>query len=292
MTVAGDVADAVNLRELMQASAGSAQVPIGLVDGPVAELPELASVRWVGARPRSNSACAGAAWRHGTAVTGILHAQRGSSAVGVCPQCPLLVRPIFMDVSAHQARSGVGVENAGWAIVHCVDAGVRIVNLSVAPARLSPGAEHALEEALAYATRKGVLVVAAAGNHGTVASSALTRHTSVLPVVACDHAGRPTRHSNLGPSLGRRGLRAPGEALASLDPSGEPIGFSGTSAATPVVTGAAALLWSLAPRATLGQLKTALLGPDRRRSVTPPLLNAGEAYRALTHVQDTRREHA
>lgn len=292
MTVAGDVADAVNLRELMQASAGSAQVPIGLVHGPVAQLPELASVQWIGTRPRPDSGSAGAAWRHGTAVAGILHAQRDSPALGVCPQSPLLVRPIFTDASAHQARSGVPVENAGRAIVDCVDAGARIVNLSVAPARLSPGAEHALEEALAYATRKGVLVVAAAGNHGTVSSSALARHTSVLPVVACDHAGRPTRRSNLGPSLGRRGLRAPGEALASLDPNGEPIGFSGTSAATPVVTGAAALLWSLAPRVTPGQLKTVLLGPERRRSVTPPLLNAGEACRALTHAQNTRREHA
>lgn len=284
MTVAGDVADAVNLRELMQASAGSVRVPIGLVDGPVAQLPELASVRWVGTRPRPDSASAGPAWRHGTAVAGILHAQRGSPAVGVCPQSPLLVRPIFTDVSAQQARSGVAVEDAGRAIVDCVEAGARIVNLSVAPARLSPGAEHVLEDALAYATRWGVLVLAAAGNHGTVASSALTRHTSVLPVVACDNAGRPTRRSNLGPSLGRRGLRAPGEALATLDPNGEPIGFSGTSAATPVVTGAAALLWSLAPRATLGQLKTVLLGPERRSSVTPPLLNAGEACRALTHA--------
>ena len=59
-------------------------------------------------------------------------------------------------------------------------------------------------------------MVAAAGNQGTVGSSVITRHPWVIPVIACDLQGRPTTESNLGSSIGRRGLAAPGENIASL----------------------------------------------------------------------------
>ena len=49
-------------------------------------------------------------------------------------------------------------------------------------------------------------MVAAAGNQGTLGSSAITRHPWVIPVVACDLRGRPMNESNLGSSIGRRGL--------------------------------------------------------------------------------------
>ncbi len=59
--------------------------------------------------------------------------------------------------------------------------------------------------------------------------------------------------------------------------------LSGTSAATPFVTGAAALLWSQWPDAPPTLIRTALLQPctPRGRSIIPPLLNAWAAYEYL-----------
>jgi subtilisin family serine protease len=129
-----------------------------------------------------------------------------------------------------------------------------------------------------------VLVVAASGNQGTLGSTAVTRHPWVIPVAGCDRSGRPMRDSNFGNSIGRRGIMAPGDGVTSLGAKGKPITMGGTSAATPFVTGAAALLLSLFSRATAADIKRALTwrAPARRQSIVPPLLNAWSAYLALS----------
>jgi subtilisin family serine protease len=64
-------------------------------------------------------------------------------------------------------------------------------------------------------------------------------------------------HSNLGNSIGRRGLGAPGHGITSLGAEGRPLTLGGTSAATPFVTGTIALLWSELPTATATEMKFA-----------------------------------
>ena len=115
-----------------------------------------------------------------------------------------------------------------------------------------------------------------------VGSSAITRHPWVIPVVGCDCHGQVLAQSNLGASIGRHGLTAPGHDITSLAASGGHATFSGSSAAVPFVTGAIALLWSVFPRASAAQLRLAITGSlARRRSVTPPLMDASAAYAAL-----------
>jgi subtilisin family serine protease len=149
--------------------------------------------------------------------------------------------------------------------------------------RPSINGEQAIEQAFDQAMRRGVIVVAAAGNQGALGSSAITRHPWVIPVVACDDRGRPTNDSNLGGSIGGRGLSALGDSVTSLAAEGEPITLGGTSVAAPFVTGAIALLWSEFPGTSAGQIKLAVTqGSMRRRaSVVPPLLDAEAAFRAL-----------
>ncbi len=60
----------------------------------------------------------------------------------------------------------------------------RVLNVSAALAQPSLKSERALEEALDQAKR-GVIVIAAVGNQGTLGSTAITRHPWVIPVVAC-----------------------------------------------------------------------------------------------------------
>ena len=169
------------------------------------------------------------------------------------------------------------------AILECIDAGARVINLSLALAQPSTNGERSLEEALNHALKRGVIVVAAAGNQGTIGSSVITRHPWVTSVVACDMRGRPMNESNLGGSIGRRGSGAPGDGITSLGAHGEALTLSGTSVAVPFVTGATALLWSAFPSATAAEIKLAMSGPSRprRASVVPPLLDAAASYQLL-----------
>ena len=133
-----------------------------------------------------------------------------------------------------------------------------------------------------------MIVVAAAGNQGSVGGTIITRHPWVIPVAACDAQGRPTRESNLGHSMGLRGLSAPGEAIASLGVDGKPLTLGGTSVAAPFVTGAVALLWSEFPAASAAEVKAAVTQAiaGRRTTVTPPLLNAWAAYGLMNSERD------
>jgi subtilisin family serine protease len=123
--------------------------------------------------------------------------------------------------------------------------------------------------------------VAAAGNQGRVGGSCITKDPWVIPVVSIDRAGRPTNECNLSASIGLRGLAAPGQDVPSVSSGGEPARFSGTSAACPLVTGAAALLWSEYPSMTAAQIKEALTGGRRQRSIVPPAMDAWGAFETL-----------
>ena len=100
--------------------------------------------------------------------------------------------------------------------MECIEAGARLVNLSAALAQVpSAKGEHALGQALDHAANRGVIVVAAAGNRGRLEARP-SRDPWVIAVIACDRRGRPLSESNLGNSIGRRGLSAPGEGITSL----------------------------------------------------------------------------
>jgi subtilisin family serine protease len=279
----------VQLAPLMERTSGATQIVIGLMDGPVAlNHPDLVaeSVRGIAGEPGAGCAhCGSAACTHGTFTAGILSAKRGSPAPAICPGCTLLVRPIFKEVAAENgALPSATPAELAKAIVECIGAGARVLNLSAAFAQPSSGGERELEEALDYAAQLGVVVVAAAGNQGTLGSSVITRHPWVIPVAACDLRGRPLGQTNLGSSVGRRGLLAPGEGVVSLGAQRAPLSLGGTSVAAPFVTGAIALLWSMFPRASAAEVKHAVTMGDpkrRRTTIVPPLLDAWASYQTM-----------
>ncbi len=96
-------------------------------------------------------------------------------------------------------------------------------------AQTSTKGQRQIEEALDYAASRGVIPLVAAGNQGTMGSSAITHHPWVIPVAAYDLLGRPMSQSNLGNSIGRRGLGAPGEDINSLGADGRHLTFGSTS---------------------------------------------------------------
>jgi subtilisin family serine protease len=286
-----DPLDLVGLRPLMALTAGRAEVVVGIVDGPVLLSQKHLTVNNIrGLGENGTTACSApqsAACVHGTFVTGILAAQRGAPAPALCPDCSFIVRPIFAETSSNRPEELMA--DAGQltdAIIEAVDAGARVINLSVALAEPSSSRQRGLEQALIHAAARGAILVAAAGNQATLGSSALTRHAWVIPVVAVDGTGTPISETNLGRAIGRNGLAAPGDRIVSLGPNEQPLVLGGTSAAAPFVTGAAALLWSRFPNAPAVRIMDALrhAGTQRRGTVMPPLLDAWAAHERLAHA--------
>jgi subtilisin family serine protease len=284
-----DFLNLVKLGPLMERSSGSAEIMIGLMDGPVAMNHQDLAVESVrGIADEAGAGCAhsgSAACTHGTFTAGILSAKRGSPAPAICPGCTMLVRSIFKEGAAENgAMPSATPGELAKAIVECIEAGARVLNLSAAFAQPSSRGERELEEALDYAARLGVVVVAAAGNQGALGSSAITRHPWVIPVAACDLQGGPVGQTNLGSSVGRRGLLAPSEGLVSLGAEGAPLSLGGTSVAAPFVTGTIALLCSMFPRVSVAEVKHAVtMGAygRRRTTIVPPLLDAWASYQTL-----------
>ena len=124
--------------------------------------------------------------------------------------------------------------------------GASIINISAGQYGPAASAEPILADAVDRAIRRGVLVVAAAGNDGCECSHVPAALPGVLAVGAMDALGRPLESSNWGGAYRSAGLLAPGAGLVAALAGGNRFVVAGTSFATAIVSGGAALLWSLA----------------------------------------------
>lgn len=269
-------------------TSGIPSLRVGLIDGPVAlDHPDLERKNIELVAGKHSGACSIAhsgACQHGTQVAGILSSKRKGKVPGFCPGCTLLIKPIFPESRQTTVASDSAMLSA--AILQQIDAGAKVINLSLGLDISDFSQNDELVAALDQAAARQVLIVAAAGNQSSLVSTELTRHGWVIPVVAFDQNGAPMDLSNFSASIGRNGIGAPGEEIPTLMPTGQYGNFGGTSAATPFVTGTIALLWSLFPQKSALQIREAILmgSGKRRRSVVPPLLNARLAYEYLKNT--------
>ena len=278
--VVGSPLQRAGLPGLMRLTTGRPDVLVGLIDGPVrTDLLGFSGTRFMPEETASGGDPADPACLHATLVASLLAARRDGEPSGICPGCTFLLHPIFPPGAAPIATPAV----LATAIDATVRAGARVINLSVA---LLPGTATELEDlraALDLAGRRGAIIVAAAGNQSRIGHSLITSHPAVLPVTGNDPRGAPTPETNLGRSIGQRGVSAPGEHVIGLRPDGSPAVFGGTSAAAPFVTGTVALLYSLLPDLDRGHLLWALTRARGGRSrLVPAPLDACAAYEALT----------
>jgi hypothetical protein len=117
------------------------------------ETSERSPARAQAALGHNNAACF-----HGTFVAGILSAERGAQAPALYPGCRLIVRPIFSEAdSASLQVPAATAQDLAAAVVDCIQAGARILNLSAALGHASPRDERTLQNALDYACRRGSL---------------------------------------------------------------------------------------------------------------------------------------
>ena len=96
--------DHVELTALMQVTAGRADFAVAIIDGPVAtDHVDFGAARMSTISGSVSGQCQhvdGAACQHGTFIAGILVAARGSTAPAICPDCSLLIRPIFTETAS------------------------------------------------------------------------------------------------------------------------------------------------------------------------------------------------
>lgn len=177
---------------------------------------------------------------HGTKVSSIAAAEtnNGTGIAGVAPKARLMILKVS---SGGLIMSSDMIE----AIYYAANNGASVVNLSLTGSRYS----LAEQQAVKYATSKGLLVVAAAGNDGTSVLSYPAAYEDVVAVSSHSQSRLASDFSNYGTYID---LSAPGELVPSVTPSYSPLTSpvvlsSGTSMSAPHVSAAAGLCFSLQP---------------------------------------------
>ena len=150
------------------------------------------------------------------------------------------------------------MDNIDAVVKWSVDQGADVINMSLGVQHTGGGLPH--QDVIDYAQRKGVTVVAATGNDGTEELYYPGAFDSVIAVGASDLLGDVAAFSTFGQQVT---LVAPGTQIYSTYLENGYAFSSGTSHAAPFVTGAVALLKSLARKLghtlTDGQIKHVLI---------------------------------
>ncbi|SDM28370.1 S8 family peptidase [Siphonobacter aquaeclarae] len=230
--------------------------------------------------------------RHGTHVAGIIGADRTNSlgVKGVADNVRIMVVRAVPDGDERD-------KDVANAIRYAVDNGAQILNMSFGKA-YSPQKE-AVDEAVKYAEKKGVLLVHAAGNE-----SKNTDEEPNFPNRKFKKGGEPNNWIEVGAiswepnkvasfsNYGKKGvdLFSPGVALYSTVPGSKYEELDGTSMASPVVAGVAALVKSYFPKITAAQLKDLLIQSTVKFPEQQVNLPGGDGQVAFGELSNTGGE--
>jgi hypothetical protein len=175
---------------------------------------------------------------HGT-FTAALAAGAGNNGAGMAGMC-WRCRILPLKILNKEGRGPVSVFSQ--ALRYAVDHDARVINASFGVLTRS----QTMADAVAYATSKNVLIVAAAGNTPDDRPNFPAAFDHVLAVAASGPTDNVTVFSTFGPFVD---IAAPGERIVSADNRGTASikRATGTSAAAPLVSGAAGLVLSARP---------------------------------------------
>lgn len=219
---------------------------------------------------------------HGTMVAS-LAAGRGTGAnagvIGSAPAATIMPLSIGFGVGSTSSDDQIAA-----AVRYAVDNGADIINMSLT--RNTLDWPESWDEAFLHAEQNDVVVIAAAGNRGsgTTVVGAPATMPGVLTVGGVDENGRASFDaSSQGITIG---VTAPSENLVGVIPGGSHVLWDGTSGATPIVAGVAALVRAAHPRLDAANVINRIIGTakDAGASGPDPLYGFGllDAYAAVT----------
>jgi thermitase len=186
---------------------------------------------------------------HGTHVAGTIagHANNGKGVAGVAFNSPLTI------CRALGGPLGTGTtSDVANCITWAADKGVKVLSMS-----LGGGNTTTLQNAVKYAAGKDVLIVAAAGNDGDATLNYPAAYAEVVSVAATDRNDQRASFSNANADVE---IAAPGvDVVSSYNSSNTSYTtLSGTSMATPHVSGVAAVIRGKNPSFTAAQARSKL----------------------------------
>ncbi len=228
---------------------------------------------------------------HGTHVAGIIAANAdGTGTVGVAPGVKLIIADVFgwyyieIEPDVWQWVFGATSEDMIEGIEYAVDNDARVLNLSLG----GYYSDTAEEEAINDAAAAGVVCVAAAGNDNETDSHYPSDYDACISVIATTRTDTRASYSNYGV---QKDISAPGgdgvlaDRILSTELNDDYGYKSGTSMASPVAAGVAALMLSANPDLTAEQLKTILYSTAVDLGVPGRDINFGhgrvDAYEAV-----------
>jgi subtilisin family serine protease len=226
---------------------------------------------------------------HGTHVAGILGAVGNNSQGGVGVDWSVSIMPLKFLNSQGTGYLSDAIRAINYVTMERTQYGVnvRVINASWG------GGDYgaAMQSAIQAANNAGILFVTAAGNNGTNNDTSAQYPANyavpnVISVAATDQNDKLASFSNYGATT--VDLAAPGVSIYSTVPGNKYATYSGTSMATPYVSGVAALCWAVDPNATVAEVRNALLqGVDPVASLSGKLVSGGrlDAYKTLELIE-------
>lgn len=197
---------------------------------------------------------------HGTHVCGII----GGNRLGMASECKMIV----LKVLDHTGNGNVEHSMAGfrWILENREKYNIRVVNISMGmESKQNPKGERYILKAVELLWDMGIVVVAAAGNLGPDAGSITIPglHKKIITVGAYDNL--KSGQGSVSKNIMKPDLVAPGSNILSCNAEWKQEGNklyvrkSGTSMATPIVTGAIAQLLSKNPNMPNTEVKRILM---------------------------------
>lgn len=195
---------------------------------------------------------------HGTHVAGIIAAKadNGIGVAGVAPGVKLIAVDVFgfyLNDQTLTLEFGALTSEVIEGIQYARAQGADVINMSLGGSDY----DQAFENTVNAAVSAGVVVVAAAGNNssgGTTDAHYPSDFESCISVIATDQSDLKAGFSNYGP---KKDIAAPGVGIYSTYPNTYQF-MNGTSMASPVVAGVVALMLSVNPSLTVGEVKSIL----------------------------------